>query len=115
MGSHNNGQRWTSLEKWTNHDVKTCFSSPPHSFKYEESNSIALFSRWVKLNEPLLPDAFFFGDESDDSFPSFFRFFPPEAFFLDAPLDAFSDGFAFAAFFPRTGSILEKNPTTFSM
>jgi len=95
--------------------VKTCCNSPPHSSKYEESNSIALFSRWLRLNVPLLPAAFFFGDEFDESFPSFLRFFPPEVFFLDAPLDAFSDGFAFAAFFPRAGSILEKNLTIFSM
>jgi hypothetical protein len=63
----------------------------------------------------LLPVAFFLGDASDESFPSVFRFFPPAALFLDAPLDAFSDGFAFAAFFPRTGSIFEKNPTILSM
>jgi hypothetical protein len=63
----------------------------------------------------LLPKAFFLADESDDSFPSLLRFFPAEALFLDVLSDALSDGFAFATFSPRTGSILEKNPTIFSM
>lgn len=67
--------------------------------------------------DPLLAVAFFLlGDEADVSFPSFFRFFPPdEELFLDVVSDALSDGSAFAAFFPRTGSILVKNPAIFSM